>query len=260
MFSEPLIMWHMTWPEVAKSIEAQTPVVLVVGATEQHGPHLPLGTDGITILELLKRVATQVPLVLAPPILYGYKSRPLSGGGQGFVGTTSLSAATLIGLVRDIVGEFLRHGWARIIVVQEHFENQNFVFEGVDLALKDHGPTTSRIILVEDWYAGLSDDDMTQLFPDGFPGMAVEHASVLETSAMLALRPELVRQELIADGASARRTRGYDIIPPPPEIVAPSGVLSRATQSSVEKGDILVRAGERFFLELLGLEFGLEAE
>jgi creatinine amidohydrolase len=231
--------------------------VLIVGATEQHGPHLPLGTDGIAVLELLKRVATWVPLVIAPPIPYGYKSHPLSGGGQGFVGTTSLSATTLIALVRDIIGEFLRHGWTRIVVVQEHYENQNFIFEGIDLAVREHRTETTKIVLVEDWLAGLSAEEMARLFPEGFPGAAVEHASVLETSMMLALRPELVRTELIADDASARRPLGYDIIPPPPELTSRSGVLSRASQGSAEKGEILIQAGERFFLALLQEEFGL---
>ena len=253
----PSLMWEMTWPEVNRCIEEHTPIALIVGATEQHGPHLPLGTDVICPYEVLKRVAGMVPLVLAPPITYGYKSRPLSGGGQGFVGTTSLSAATLIGLVRDIVGEFLRHGWTRIVVVQDHLENQNFVFEGIDLAVRDRGAGQSKIVLVEDWLAELSAAELEILFPEGFPGAAVEHASVLETSAMLALRPDLVRQELIADDAAAYRPEGYDLIPPPPEITTRSGVLSRASQGSAEKGELLVREGVRFFLALFEREFGI---
>jgi len=255
--SAPLIMAEMTWPEVARCVEEGRPIALVVGATEQHGPHLPLGTDVLCPYEVLKRVAAQTPLVLAPSLTYGYKSRPLSGGGQGFIGTTSLTASTLIALVRDVVGEFLRHGWRHILVVQDHLENQNLVYEGIDLAVRDRGAGPSKIVLVEDWLAELRPDDMAQLFPEGFPGWAIEHASVLETSALLYLRPDLVRADLIADDAAQRRPVGYDVIPPPPDIIPASGVLSAASQGSRAKGEILVQEGERYFLALLQREFGV---
>jgi creatinine amidohydrolase len=253
---EPMFLAEMTWPDVAQCIADHVPIALIVGATEQHGPHLPLGTDGLCAFELLRRVAARTPLVLAPPLTYGYKSRPLSGGGQGFVGTTSLAATTLIALVRDVVAEFLRHGWRHILVVQEHLENQNLVYEGIDLAVRGQGAGESKIALVEDWLAGLSMQDMDRIFPHGFPGSAIEHASVLETSIMLALRPDLVRKDLIADDAAARRPLGYDIIPPPPDIIPRSGVLSAASQASRAKGDLLVREGERYFMTLLREEFG----
>lgn len=142
-------------------------------------------------------------------------------------------------------------------MVQDHLENQNLVYEGIDLAVRDRGAGQSKIVLVEDWLAELRPDDMAQLFPEGFPGWAIEHASVLETSALLYLRPDLVRADLIADDAAQRRPVGYDVIPPPPDIIPASGVLSAASQGSRAKGEILVQEGERYFLALLQREFGV---
>ena len=85
-------------------------------------------------------------------------------------------------------------------------------------------------------------DEMAFLFADareGFPGWPAEHAAIMETSLVMALRPELVRTEKIADDRSAERPF-YEVIPTPPEHVAPSGVLAEASKASPEKGERLV--------------------
>ncbi|WP_255969945.1 creatininase family protein, partial [Klebsiella pneumoniae] len=68
---------------------------LPCGATEQHGPHLPLGTDALLASAISAEVAARVGGLVAPALSYGYKSQPKCGGGQHFCGTTSLDGATL---------------------------------------------------------------------------------------------------------------------------------------------------------------------
>jgi hypothetical protein len=72
----------MTYPEVGECIEANVPLLLPVGAVEQHGPHLPLGTDGLIPYELAKLVAGGGRAIVAPPMFYGAYSRPRTGGGR----------------------------------------------------------------------------------------------------------------------------------------------------------------------------------
>ncbi len=134
-----MLLQEMTWPEVRAAVERNAALVLPAGATEQHGPHLPLGTDTFLPVELLKRVGERIDLLIAPPLHYGYKSRPLSGGGQGFIGTTSLRGKTLIDVTRDVVGEYLRHSFRRILIVNWHMESSSFLFEGADLAVREAG-------------------------------------------------------------------------------------------------------------------------
>ena len=109
-------------------------VVIPVGSTEQHGPHLPLGVDSYIAQGISEILATKANVILAPTLTYGYKSKPLSGGGPLFKGTIDLNAKTLIDLVYDILCEFARDGYNKIFLNNAHFENQAYIEEAMDLA------------------------------------------------------------------------------------------------------------------------------
>jgi creatinine amidohydrolase len=226
---------EMTWTEVEEAIGRGAGALLPVGSTEQHGYHLPLATDAILATELALAVAEPLDFLVAPAVAYGYRSRPLSGGGQGFVGTTSLQARTLIALVEDILRELIRQGFERIVVLNWHMENQNFVYESAYLTLEHHHDAPARILVAELAFSDLSPGTMELLFPEGFPGWDVEHASILETSLMLHLRPELVLFDRAVDD-EAKRHPWYDVLPVPEDFVPASGTLWKATQASADKG------------------------
>jgi len=228
---------EMTWPEVEEAVGRGAGVVLPVGSTEQHGYHLPLATDAILATELALAVAEPLDLLVAPAVAYGYRSRPLSGGGQGFVGTTSLRAQTLMALVEDVLRELVRQGFKKIVVLNWHMENQNFVYESAFLTLESRPDAAARILVAELAFQDLSPATMDLLFPDGFPGWDVEHASILETSLMLHLKPGLVHFDRAVDDA-ARRHPFYDVLPIPDDFVPASGTLWKATQASTDKGRV----------------------
>ena len=116
-------MDQMSWTHYRdRIVQDRAPVFLPVGALEQHGPHLPLGTDALLSAAMAAQAAAAVGGIVAPALSYGYKSQIKCGGGQHFCGTTSLDAATLIGQVRDTVREFHRHGVQRLVVVNGHYE------------------------------------------------------------------------------------------------------------------------------------------
>src|SRR4051794_35701813 len=89
-------------------LSGRSTVFVPVGALEQHGPHLPMGTDAILSGRIASAVAEASAGMLAQPLSYGYKSQQKSGGGDHLVGTTSLDGATLIATTRDLVTSFLR--------------------------------------------------------------------------------------------------------------------------------------------------------
>jgi creatinine amidohydrolase len=226
---------ELTWPEVRDAAARDAGVIVPVGATEQHGPHLPLSTDALLATELARAVSGPLDLYVAPPLSYGYRSRPLSGGGPSFPGTVSLSARTLMALLEDVLAGLLQSGFRRLAVLSWHFENANFVYEAAWLAHERCGAPDARIMVVEAPFAELSDAAMQALFGDEFPGWDVEHAAVLETSLMLHLRPDLVRFDRAVDDAAARHPF-YDVVPPPADFVPASGVLWKATRAGADKG------------------------
>lgn len=232
------MMDELTWVEYAQRIAMGAPVLVVAGATEQHGPHLPLGTDVFQGMAIAREVARRTEGFVAPPITYGYKSQPKSGGGQSFVGTTSLDGQTLTLLVRDLIREFLRHGVRRLVFIDGHTENAMFLTEGIDLALREAGTIGVRILVFR-WAEMVSQATIEDIFDDEFPGWPQEHAAVFETSVMAALRPELVRWERLIDDRAARLPV-YDIYPSPPEIVSQSGILSPARKASRSHGERIV--------------------
>jgi len=233
-------MSRMNWIDYAQSIADIDPVIMVpVGAVEQHGPHLPLATDSLIPEAICRDVAGRIEALLAPTIAYGYKSVPRCGGGQHFPGTTSLDAATLIGQLKDIVRELTRHGVRKIALVVGHMENQWFVTEACDLALreiKSLGMTPPRIMTAGYWEF-LSRDTIARAFGDDFPDWTLEHAGIMETSVMLHRYPDLVKMGRLRDQPPAKIPR-YDMWPYDPGIVPASGILNTAIGATAAKGKL----------------------
>jgi creatinine amidohydrolase len=251
---DPLLFEEMTWPEVRDAAARGLPLVLPVGATEQHGPHLPLNTDCLIPVGIAREVAARVPLVIGPPVRFGARSRPLSGGGEGFPGTVSLSGHTLIETLREVLSAFARSGFTRLLLQNWHYENSGFLWEAAHLAADDNPGV--RIVVLERPLPEFSPEQLAELFPAGFAGWNVEHAASMETSLMLALHPELVRRERIADDAAARRP-SWEVVPAPPEIVPASGVLWRPSEATAEIGRLYLRAAAERLEAALRTEFAL---
>lgn len=247
------LMEEMTWQEVRDAAAAGLPVVLPVGSTEQHGPHLPLNTDCVIPQAIALAAGAHYPLVVAPPLRHGAKSRPLSGGGEGFPGTLSLRATTLLSVLEDVVAGLARAGFAKVCVLNWHFENAPFLWEACE-AVSQHHPDT-RFLVLDQPLPEIAPADIDAIFGGDFQGWEVEHAALAETSMMLAARPELVRTELIADDRSARRP-GWETLPPAPDTIPASGVLWKASGSNEAAGRRLIELAAERLRSALTAEFG----
>jgi len=233
------LMEEMTWPEVAAAATANVPVVLSIGSTEQHGPHLPLGTDCYLPQGVALELAKRMDLVVAPPIRFGAYSRALSGGGETFPGTLSLRANTLITTIAEVVCGLARTGFRRICVYNWHYENAGFLWEACDLAVERY--PAIRIVLLENPMPNFTPDELAALYPNGFPGWDVEHAAIMETAMMLALRPDLVHSDRIVDD-EADRHPSWDVIPAPAAFIPKSGVLWHPSEATLEIGQRFLTA------------------
>jgi creatinine amidohydrolase len=255
----PFLLETLTYPEVANLIEEEAPLLLPVGALEQHGPHLPLGTDGFIPYEVAQRVAVGRRIVVAPPMFFGAYSRPRTGGGRHFPGSVGLPGRVLESVVSTVVADWFRQGFRNVVVLNGHFENSWTLLEAVEQAMEmsGHVPHPHRALLIH-WWDQVSPEDVQKIFGPSFPGWEAEHASIAETSMMEFLRPELVRTELKADGG-APRTTTYDIFPPPADILWPNGIGNSALPASREIGEQLVDLLVRRIGHIVDEEFSGDA-
>ena len=101
---------RLTWPEVKAAIETgRDTVVIAFGATEQHGPHLPLATDALLGDHLARVIADRLDAFVAPTVRLGCSEHHLA-----FPGTLSLSVTTFHGVVADLVRSLARGGFRRV--------------------------------------------------------------------------------------------------------------------------------------------------
>lgn len=245
-----VFMHDMTWQEYDSAINK--PLIIPIGSTEQHALHLPLCVDSKIAERLSEILANEVDGVVAPTITYGYKSKPLSGGGPLFPGTIDLNGTTFMQLIEDLLEEFIADGHKKIFIMNAHFENEAFILESVDIVSKRHPDVK---ILESNWWDVLDQSVIDEVFDTvPFPGWAFEHAAVTETSLMMYLSPNLVHPELMSDdlGAAPIPYYKYPIVE---GMVPASGNLAPAQSSSSIKGQIITAAAIKKFISIMKEEF-----
>jgi creatinine amidohydrolase len=232
------------------------PVLVPVGSIEQHGPHMPLNVDVLLSRAMAGATAVAVDGIVAAPVVYGYKSQQRSGGGNHIIGTTSLDAATMIAIAKTLTLEFARHGARQIAFINGHFENYQFLYEGVDLAIRElqqSGIKDVKVMLLSYWDF-VDEATVAELYPNGFTGWDLEHGGVLETSLMLHLFPERVRMDNVVDAPPAVLPN-YDVLPVNPDLTPASGCLSSAAEATADKGYILLERASAGMAKALAREF-----
>ncbi|MBK8211672.1 MAG: mycofactocin biosynthesis peptidyl-dipeptidase MftE [Rhodospirillales bacterium] len=190
-----LMLAEMTWPEVERAIAAgMTTVILPMGATEQHGPHLPLGTDTFRAASLTEGLSGALPEALVAPVL------PVGCSDEhtGFPGLLSLDHETLARLIVDCGRRIAAWGVRRLVLLSAHGGNGEALelartrlqeqASGLEIRILTSSTALSEAFAAVAAAAGISPDDV---------GL---HAGEGETSEMLHLRPELVRMDRAAAG------------------------------------------------------------
>lgn len=215
-------------------------LIIPVGSLEQHGPHLPLGTDAILSTKVAEGVARELGALVAPAFAYGYKSQQKSGGGNHLIGTSSLSAATVIAQTKDLVTSYLKQGFEHIIFLNGHYENYQFLYEGIDLAMESLNKEQlgDRFGLLLSYWDYVGEETLAQVYPQGFPGWDIEHGGVLETALMLHLSPNSVDMSRAPVGPAAVLPK-FDRLPVVAARTPRSGCLSAPDGASAEKGKLL---------------------
>jgi creatinine amidohydrolase len=109
---------HMTWYEVEQALKKTDMVIIPVGSIEQHGKHLPLGTDSYGAIEVCKLIAQETDVIIAPVVLVG-----LSEHHMGFPGSLTLSPATFEAVLFESAQCLMRHGFKKFMIYNGHGGN-----------------------------------------------------------------------------------------------------------------------------------------
>ena len=176
---------ELTDREIAGYLRGYPAMALVpTGSTEQHGAHAPLGTDVIIPKEVCRRVAQVKSALVAPAIPYG-----LSAGHKGFKGLAYLNVETYLKVIEDVTMSLAEAGFQRIAFINGHYTN----YPAINLALLNTSPKLpegTRAYAMSYW------DTLPPEEQENYLGLqAGLHANIGETSAVLAVHPELVNME-----------------------------------------------------------------
>lgn len=168
---------------VERQLSSNPLLILPVGALEAHGPHLPLGADQIQAEATARGLAERTGGLVAPTIAYG--SCP---GARRFPGTVSISMSALGEFVSQVLGEFIRSGFRRILVLSGHAERGHMASlrEAAERTMLQHPQI--RIVV-------LSDYDFVYELRGKLSPETDGHAGLLETSRLLAIAPHFVRSD-----------------------------------------------------------------
>jgi creatinine amidohydrolase len=163
----------------------RTLVLLPLGATEQHGPHLPLGTDLLLVEEVLRRLVERFEVesdlhILVLPSLWCTKSNEHAS----FAGSIYLTAETLIRLVRDIAASVAASGLRKLVFMNWHGGNVDLLAMLLADIRQMYGLLTFLVDGPGLFLAPYNPPDEDQL---------AFHAAFYETSLMLAAYPDLVK-------------------------------------------------------------------
>ena len=229
---------YLSWPEVKNiSKDIRSTIIWPFGAVEQHGPHLPLATDSIfvdeIICEVLKLIPSDTPIKKLPTQYIGFSPEH-----KGFDGTISLSSNLITSLIKEVGVQLADMGFKRLILINAH-GGQISLLNTAARELRSVAPKLSIFpCFLWSGVHGLSELLTKNEIENGL------HASLAETSLMMALKSELVGDERPCEGIEMQIPEGWSLEGNAPtawftEDLSKSGVIGDSKGSNRELGNSL---------------------
>lgn len=184
----PKTLEDMTWEELSEVLKETDIVIVPVGSTEQHGPHLPLATDTIQATEIAKRTVVRlaeegIKVVAGPTIPFGVAPYHMS-----FSGTITLSADTLKAVIKEVCTSLYHHGFRRFVLLLGHGGNYAVMqVAAQDLVIE---LPESKVIFLN--YLPALESKYPEFLTSG---RAEGHSGEGETARILLTHPDLVQMD-----------------------------------------------------------------
>ena len=215
---------ELSWVDVAAHIARDPRMIVPVGALEQHGPHLPLGSNVLIARRIAVDLSQEFSVLRAPTIYYGVNVK----GAQHYAGTATLRQKTLHRSLNELLASWEMHGITEFIAITAHRHEPHLD------ALATLVTRRARVRVVSVWDVDITDLLETQ------PGPL--HGCEAETSLMLHLYPEVVRMDRardfeLSDAQFKRYIKGQLVVPP----AGGAGVVGHPTAATAAKGESIYK-------------------
>lgn len=226
MTSQPVRWEELSWEDlVAIRDSGIRMAILPVGATEQHGPHLPMGVDTLSVVAVAEGASARTGIPVLPVLSYGCSL----GHSKKWPGTISLRPETLARMILEIAEWVESAGFERLLVLNGHVTNWAPLRCGLENIR--HSYPQMRIALRSLWEI---DPGISRTYHSDARNF---HANCAETSLMLALRPDLVRPERAVDepDRSSNCFFSYTV-----NLESVHGVVGRPSEATESQGEALL--------------------
>lgn len=238
----PTQLHQMTWEENKEAIERSGAVLVPVGSTEQHGPHLPINNDiycaeklSLTIADAAAQEGLEV--AVGPSIAFG-----VSGHHMDFPGTVTLRRHLFEEVVYDVGSSLLKHGWKRLVFVNGHGGNSSALMAAVERLAHDY---PDAVVVLHEWWI-LIGDKLRDILEVG-----LFHACEGETSLSMALGQKVLEDRMKPEiPLSPSKFISFSFLEnvfkvglplPPMRQISKSGVVGDPTKASRAKGEAILR-------------------
>lgn len=222
---------RMSWVQAREAVQRAQVALLPVGSTEQHGPHLPLGTDWMTAQEIARRASKKGGWLVLPTVPVG-----VSEHHRQFWGTLWVTPEVLRDYVMGLARSLAFHGLRRVVLVNGHGGNTSALEEAArNLRLE------GIYAFVYVWWRAIP-TVIAQVVESGG-----SHAAEMETAVVLAIAPELVHPENYGDAVSrgapewGKKVAGIDVGFDTLDFSG-SGATGDPSRATVEKGERILQA------------------
>lgn len=216
-------------------------VIIPVGSVEEHGPHLPLGTDTFHALEVARRLGKLRQVLIAPPLFYG-----LCRSTREHPGTISISGDTLRALMLDLGREFFRQGLTNLVYISGHAGGTHLaaILEAGELLMAQLPEVNVAVVNLLDL---LREVLMAQ--PNLLHTSGDSHAGEVETAIMLAAYPHLVQ------GSAPAEWPGFPkyLLVRDKTRYWPGGVWGDPAAASADQGEKILQAEAERLAKLIDL-------
>lgn len=232
-----MLLADLTMPEFEAGLARTRTVILPLGSVEEHGLHLPLGTDTMQVWEVARRAALEVPVFVAPPVHYGYCRST-----RDHPGTVSISPETVRRLVFDLGASFRRQGLRGLVLASGHAGGLHMAAleEAGERLVETFADLQVAVVCEYRWAQEEGRAGAVETADDG-------HAGEIETSRILTLGPGLVK------GTSPEEYPRFEtpFVAREKRPPWPGGVWGNPAAASADKGERLYEASVKRLVALV---------